>query len=592
MAKVTDNSDELTFHQLTSTSSVLMIPLFQRAYIWTQKQLDRMIKELEAITSEQDKSRFLGAVIAVTRPTNPSKPIPHEIVDGQQRLTTLYLFLLAAAYVAGREGKSEYARGLVSTNLIVDWAQEVQVNTKLQPSIADRAQFKKIFDKLGNAGDLADWLPVKAKLPQPSGSEHGPLLRQYERIQKYLQAKTAESGFEALERVVEAVRNSMTFVFILLKDPGSAFTVFEGLNDPGVPISVGDLVKNEVFSRVGYNEPEATALHDTKWIPFRDKFGDAFDDYFFPYCVVHKATTSRTEMFGDLRKQWEGKSAKDIIGMLDEYSSPFLAIHGKDDPVVLYGSQVGKCVNRLVTLNPPSAIYPFVMPLLMELSRGKIGKDAVIGCLETLESFLVRRALCGIEPTGLLGLFRTMWAKTDAQPTAHGVETVILKRLTVEWPTDQRLSDAIKTRPLYGSAIAKFVIVEYDRAQGMDQPTSSCVSIEHIMPKTYCDEWSDVVTKAQHNKLKDLWANLIPLSSEMNTTVDQRPFALKKEIFEKESMFASSRQLAASHDTWGETEINARSEVLASWAKQRWPRPEIDGDNAPNASGSLHVESS
>jgi len=141
MQKITDNSDELSFHQLTSTSSVLRIPLFQRPYVWTKKQLERMISEVEAIRNEEDISRFLGAVIAVTRPTNPSQPTPHEIVDGQQRLTTMYIFLLAAAQVAAREGKIEYARGLISTNLIVDWAQEISTNTKLQPSIGDRAQF-------------------------------------------------------------------------------------------------------------------------------------------------------------------------------------------------------------------------------------------------------------------------------------------------------------------------------------------------------------------------------------------------------------------------------------------------------------------
>ena len=126
MTKITDNSNELSFHQLTSTSSMLMVQLFQRPYVWTQRQLNRMITEIESIADKEDKSRFLGAIIAVTRPTNPSQPTPHEIVDGQQRLTTLYLFLLAAAQIAAREGHTDYARGLISTNLIVDWAKRLK----------------------------------------------------------------------------------------------------------------------------------------------------------------------------------------------------------------------------------------------------------------------------------------------------------------------------------------------------------------------------------------------------------------------------------------------------------------------------------
>ncbi|WP_324046805.1 DUF262 domain-containing protein [Aeromonas caviae] len=247
MGKITDNSNELSFHQLTSTSSMLHIPLFQRPYVWTKRQLDRMIMEIEKIAEKEDESRFLGAVIAVTRPTNPSQPTPHEIVDGQQRLTTMYLFLLAAAQVAAREGRIDYSRGLISTNLIVDWAQDLPSNTKLQPSISDRAQFSEIFRKVSLAGELSDWLPIKAKLPHSSGNVDGPLSKQFGRIYTYLLRKVSDLGFEELSKLVEVVRNKLTFVFILLKDPGSATTVFEGLNDPGVPISVGDLVKNEIF---------------------------------------------------------------------------------------------------------------------------------------------------------------------------------------------------------------------------------------------------------------------------------------------------------------------------------------------------------
>ena len=128
MQKITDNSDELSFHQLTSTSSVLRIPLFQRPYVWTKKQLERMLSEVEAIANEEDVSRFLGAIIAVTRPTNPSQPTPHEIVDGQQRLTTLFLLHW---YIANKEGKYEdYRRLLVDEKGKVKFSYETRSSSK------------------------------------------------------------------------------------------------------------------------------------------------------------------------------------------------------------------------------------------------------------------------------------------------------------------------------------------------------------------------------------------------------------------------------------------------------------------------------
>ncbi|MHA1735866.1 MAG: hypothetical protein ACTSV8_05790, partial [Candidatus Thorarchaeota archaeon] len=80
------------------------------------------------------------------------------------------------------------------------------------------------------------------------------------------------------------------------------------------------------------------------------------------------------------------------------------------------------------------------------------------------ESFLVRRALCGIEPTGLLTLFRNMWGALGGEPTGQGIAQAIGSSRTIEWPDDGRLEELIVERRLYGSAIAPFAILEYDRS--------------------------------------------------------------------------------------------------------------------------------
>lgn len=572
MAKITDNSNELSFHQLTSTSSMLIIPLFQRSYVWTKRQLDRMIREIEAIADEEDVSRFLGAVIAVTRPTNPSQPTPYEVVDGQQRLTTLYLFLLAFAQVAAREGQTDYARGLISTNLIVDWAQDLPSNTKLQPSIRDRGQFVKIFNEVSQTGNLSDWLPVKVKLLHSDEISTGRLYNQFKGIRKYVMSKVKDHGFKELEKLVEVVRNGLTFVFILLKDPGSASTVFEGLNDPGLPISVGDLVKNEVFARIGYDDDEAIKLHENSWLPFRDKFKEKFDDYFFPFCVIHKSSASRTEMFSELRDLWRGLDSKNIIDDLDQYSSHYLALSGIIDAKEEYDNKVGTEVNKLVELRHPAATLPFLMNLLKKFKENEISRKDTVECLQVIESFLVRRAICGIEPTGLLGMFRTMWSLCKNQPNAEQISQIINNRLTIEWPSDERLLKAISERPLYGSSIAKFVILEYDRAQSNEIPPVDQFTIEHVMPQSYCESWSGVISKDRHAKLKDLWANLLPLSMSMNNLVAQSPYEEKRPYYQDESMFASTRNFGQQYEVWKEDKINERSSILADWAKNRWKK--------------------
>ena len=321
-SKVTDNTHEMSFHELFSQTTQVRIPLFQREYVWTEKQFKRMIDEIETIVSGEDTNRFLGAVIAVRRPANPAEPQPYEIVDGQQRLSTLYLFVLAAAYVAAKNKEDDYARGIINTNLIIDWFQS-GVNTKLVPSFADRNQFCGAFQQLINTGNLSDWLGVKTKLPENSGPEKGRYINQFNRIKSYLQKQYKEFGIDHLKEIVTVAQTKLTFVFILLKDPATATTVFEGLNDPGIPIGIGDLVRNEVFSKISDRPEKAETIHRDVWLPFRNKLGNHFDKYFFPYAIIKEPNINNADLFRGLRKIWgETTEPEEIINTLEYYSTP------------------------------------------------------------------------------------------------------------------------------------------------------------------------------------------------------------------------------------------------------------------------------
>ena len=123
--RITDNSDENTFHQLTGQSATLVMLLFQRRYVWPKRELDRMFDEIRSVVEQEAASRFLGTVIADRSVTNPAQLDPYEIVDSQQRLETLYLIVIAAAQLAAKDGRIDYAKGLIGINLYVDWAQDV-----------------------------------------------------------------------------------------------------------------------------------------------------------------------------------------------------------------------------------------------------------------------------------------------------------------------------------------------------------------------------------------------------------------------------------------------------------------------------------
>ena len=211
------------------------------------------------------------------------------------------------------------------------------------------------------------------------------------------------------------------------------------------------------------------------------------------------------------------------------------------------------------------------MRLLKEYDNGKVTEQNTIDCLTVIESFLVRRAISGIEPTGLLALFRTAWNNMKGNPTKENLKEIIKSRNTIEWPDNQRLNTAILTRNIYSSHISKYVLIEYEKSLGSDIPENE-YWIEHVMPQTLNKEWKNVITNEEHQNVLHTWGNLIPLTAEMNRGVSQSEFNLKREEFKKHSVFASARNLALDYDVWDKEQILNRSKIIADWAITRWEK--------------------
>lgn len=331
------------------------------------------------------------------------------------------------------------------------------------------------------------------------------------------------------------------------------------------------MVLNEVFSKISDRPEKAETIHRDVWLPFRNKLGNHFDKYFFPYAIIKEPNINNADLFRGLRKIWgETTEPEEIINTLEYYSTPYLAISSGQYPET-YSKGVKQILNKLVRSKSPTSIFPFVMKLLKEYENGNVSELNTIECLTVIESFLVRRAVSGIEPTGLLALFRTAWYNMKGNPTKENLKEVIKSRNTIEWPDNQRLNTAILTRNIYSSHISKYVLIEYEKSLGSDIPEND-YWIEHVMPQTLNKEWKEVITNEEHQNVVHTWGNLIPLTAEMNRGVSQSEFKLKREEFKKHSVFASARNLASDYNTWDKEQILNRSKIIADWAINRWEK--------------------
>ncbi len=572
---ITDSQDEQSLEELLRDADQVRIPIFQRSYIWKQKQFDELCQDIRLIRDTVENSQFLGAVVAYERP-RPSvvgRLRVLDVVDGQQRLLTLYIFVMAITEHMASLDK-EVAAEIVQEFLLLASRRGLEVNTRVVPAYDDRNQFRSLWDRINSPDVLQDLLQNnRPHPPSPSGDSVGVLVAQYTRISRFLSKTSPRDRNERLDylrEILDIVTRKLTFVHLKLNDASVATKIFERLNFRGIRVGIVDLVRNEVFSRVSDDPGDARHILEHHWQPLESRFQGRAEAFFFPYCLIHNNNIIKSELFTQLRSTWNGLSPQQIIEHMTPYQKPFMAI---DQGITNYdSSDLNQRLERLHRLSSPSAIYSYIIKVVYEYQTNNLSEDMCLKFLDFTESFLVRRAIMGFEPTGLHALFKGMWNEISPDPTVDKIIAAIDSRPTIQSPSDEDIRTAIKTRPLAKARICKYLLAERDISLPGDNPSED-PTIEHILPQSYdrIGYWGNLFSLDEHRELKDTWANLIPLSNPLNSSLQAADYDTKRQRYEDESMFITPRHLASNWSEWTIDSINDRATQLANWAIKRWP---------------------
>lgn len=550
--------------------------------MWKESHLKALLQDIGQIDEETSASVFLGVIVSFGRGSAPGRPPTWMVVDGQQRVTTLYLCVMAAVEVAASAGELDWASDILGRYLLVRPMSGLVTNTKLVPSFNDRAQFFDLWRRIIEVKNFSTHHIVASNLPKPpvaSGPTSGAMTKQYARIRADLTRILRDSGISGLSQRVEIITTRLSVVSISLRDPTVAPKIFERLNYGAEPVTVADLVRNEVFARSGNDPENALHLFSSKWEPFVGRFADKnadLDRFLFPYGLIHNSNVRKADLFAALRKVWERfDNPSKIIDDLEQYQPAYLgltsgATYQSNHP------EVRVRVDRLYRSGRPSSIYPFVLRLLRSFELGMLSKNRTCEVLDAIESFLFRRAVSGIEPTGLHAVFKSLWQDMtdqsipgglDDKVTAKRLRSIVAAKPTVVWPSDQQFEAAVQTTELYRRKIASYAIREYEISLLGETPADDH-QIEHIAPQTITEEWKKAIPE-DYEKLVHTWGNLLPLTPVMNPSAGQSSFSTKRLAY-SDSIFASAREVAREAG-WDSAAIRERSKRIARWAVQRWP---------------------
>ena len=571
-----------------------VIPPFQRPYVWSQDEqwgplwedvrnvAEGYLEALERSGNDEVKAEsetsphFLGAVVLRQVSTATKDLEQREVIDGQQRVTTLQLLLDAIQQVC-ESLEQPYAKsaGRRLSKLVTNDKELITDEHhvfKLWPTQSDQDAFKHAMDNGLPINDYADSLIVQAH-------EFFQL-----QIREWLYGSDESTG-QKIDALEAAVTNLLQMVVIDLDPQDDPNLIFETLNARGTPLEESDLVKNFVFSRG--NGLESWGNLDDRWWREEVRQGrirrprlDMLLNHWLAMRTGSEVTSAN--VFNAFRSYANGQ---EIIEVMTEVKHSLTSYREYD---TTKGNNLGAgAFFYRMSVMETGAITP---ALLLLLSAEQEPRQRAL-CV--LESFLVRRMICRQSTMGFNRLVSELVNKLQegALETVDRTAAEFLKEQkapTRVWPTDEDVSHALVSSPLYrlltrGRMRLILEGVEgWLRSSGKSEDTTvpGNLTIEHVMPVGWrTEEWplssGDDEGEARHrrNGLIHTVGNLTLTTQRLNSSMSNDAWQAKHQELWDHATPLLNRELV-SKDSWDEEGIVKRSRWTAEVVSQVWPGPD------------------
>ena len=563
------------------------IPLFQRRYVWQQEEQWEPLWEDVRNAAEQiielgghNVSHFLGAVVLKQQLQASGMLEMREVVDGQQRLTTMQLLLDAVQEVFERHGATTEARQLSALVLNDDIYHDDDLERKFKvlPTLNDRESFvQAMSNELSNSGH-EDSLIVRA--------------HDYfnDVVDEWLNSYPDDKQRSAIQALHTVVALRLEMVVIDLAPDEEEHVIFETLNARGTPLEDSDLIRNMMLaeaSKQGIDEQTMPWEFNDNWWTTQIRQGRLYrsrSDAFFNYWLNMRTQNEVLvkNVFSTFRRYFErsGQSVQQVSKDIKRVGTEYQAIEENKKPGLETFVHRWKLIGAGV-----------LTPVLLWLLSSDAPREQVQKGIRALESYIVRRMLCRMSTMGQNRFFISMLPRLESADASIAGDAVVeylreQKATTSLWPDDDLLIDAFINQKLYGLLAqmrirmvleAIEVRMRTDKAEG--QSVTPNLTIEHIMPQGWDEHWglrdnteNEIQSRIDRNRLIHTMGNLTLTNKRLNTSLSNRPWEEKRaELREHSVLFLNKTLLDNAPDVWDEKAIEARARQLAQVAIEVWP---------------------
>lgn len=545
------------------------VPIYQRRYSWTEKQCTTLWNDIIKLSDKEGNvGHFIGSIVCYQQ---NDEDLPGEIkvkivIDGQQRLTTLSLIMLAMIRSYERLGEEgvKIAKS-IKRQYILNEEYTGEDRYKLIPTYEDKETYFAIVNEL------------ERELKNPSTQ----MLDNFNLFCEYL------SDDEKMLKKIYSGINKLDLVYIgLTKNQDNPQLIFESMNSTGLSLSQGDLLRNYLLLDMPTKEQED--LYNSYWKPIEQDFGnnyaDKFDYFLRDYLtMLEKKVVKMGTEYEEYKEYFSDKNwtKEEMLKDLRKYSKYYTRIYNCVDK----DEDLNKLWKELKTQQVDVA-NPFLIQVYNDYESGlyNLSKEDFIEIIKTINSYVYRRYICGIPANSLSKTFAVLYNSVDKNNYKTSIiATLLLLESYKEFPNDEEFKQAFAEKNIYTTRLKNYTLEKLENDNHLNGITidGKDISIEHILPETdnlkpwwrevLGENWKELQKENMHRI-----GNLTITKAVYNSQMRDLPFEEKLKIPGgiKDSHYRLSNDIV-DKEKWDIEEIDKRSERLAEQAIHIWKYPHL-----------------
>lgn len=548
-------------YEILNGNRQFLIPVYQRYYSWDIEQCKRLWNDIVEMQKKCKVGHFIGSIVNIAEQAMPTGVQKYMIIDGQQRMTTLSLLLLALRDYAIKNPEDTTINARRIDNMLLKNEYE-----------SGDERYKLLLTETDR--DILMRLVEEKPIPDDTRSK---LLDNY----KFFAGKIADKKLQPAE-VYESIGKLQIVNITLDRSVDDAQAIFESLNSTGKELSESDLIRNYVL--MGLEPTEQTYVYEHLWRPMELLFvyetQDSVMDRFFRDYLTMKITRIPKqdrvyEEFKLYHLNCEFSTIRELCQDLLTYAKYYT------DMVFMRSSNPAlKSLYEDINDLRMEVSYPFLLKVHNDYAEGIISEDDLKLIIRLCISYVFRRSICDIPTNSLNKTFATLKKEIKLDDYVNSIKAFFVMRDDYkEFPDDDKFTAAFVSRDIYTMRSRNFILSHLENYGNKAPIIIENYTIEHIMPQnsSLSPEWQQMLGTNWREVQKTYLHTIGNLTlTAYNSEMSDHPFMVKMDMEGgfKESALRLNAYVVKLNE-WNEQRIKERAAILADKAKQIWAYPDM-----------------